>query len=547
MLVVLSVCLLGLALATLTEPRPARPSPGSSLSVATHFVNGGNDSLPSILSGESPLVVVMEVSARSAVPSEAEIVISAKEVFSGARCQHRRPLGHAISSGDSHRTRLIVAPEELPLTPGCWLVLTDIEDKGKGLAGHDIGCVEAYARRAGESALHARASYNLARADFALDREYGVYYGGYATVLPPTGNPYSADNFERLCREFARDDITYPESEHDGGLGFLYGAIVFHALGETDRARYCEQVLRTVAHVVLDLMTKEDGSVVPIAGRERQRAHSESGPAHQGAFCLKLLSQAYFYFRFGAGADLAYARELLTRLHPIYGYLVAHPLGVGASARPGTGESCYCYDGRVTGGVAWYSLAYQAEHGRYPDEVIKLCRGVTEQARHLLANNGWYDTGCLIEGACHTWCGNMNLLNGLLPTLRIARDLAAAGDTDYGGVGRFIIPHLERACEDAFRFLTYTKGAVTGEPAFVPTDTSQWAAGNLYELCGEYLRQVKPDAGVAKLRDHMPLEAGTHIADAWHRNSAAAMALQHCPEYRDVSPAPVLPWDKGAF
>lgn len=136
------------------------------------------------------------------------------------------------------------------------------------------------------------------------------------------------------------------------------------------------------------------------------------------------------------------------------------------------------------------------------------------------------------------WCGNMNLLNGLLPTRRIMMETS-----NQGGVPEGAIDEVEKGIHEAFRFLTSTSGYITKGPAFVPTRTSQWAAGNMYELCDEYLRQIGEDVGVRQSMNRLVLGSPSTIVNCFHRNNASAATILHCDEFRNLDPKPDLPWD----
>jgi hypothetical protein len=197
------------------------------------------------------------------------------------------------------------------------------------------------------------------------------------------------------------------------------------------------------------------------------------------------------------------------------------------------------YDGRILAGMAWYCLAVRAATGGYPEggAARRVARFAELLGRQCLAHHGWYDAGCLKEGECHTWCGNMNLLNGLLPVRRMLLDVGE-------GWAQNLFPHVDAAVEAAFQFLGRTSGAVTGRSPFVPSRTSKWAAGNMLEICDEYLRQVREDPGVRQLWKHVVHNAGSGIIECFHRNDTTGAIMMSCPEYRALGPAPPLPWDR---
>lgn len=424
--------------------------------------------------------------------------------------------------------RLDLSPTDLPLTPGCWHILVDVLVEGRGLRGGAQGSTCVYCRRAAESAELARGSYNVARAEFAYDRQHAIYYKTYNSDVPPTGDPFDDDSAAAFRKAFVTEEATWPELQHDGGLGFLLGAHVYHALGEGARARYCEKVLRRTVGVILERMHAGDGRLLSVLGVDAGRGPGRHSRQQDG-FALKFLAQTFFHFRFGCGEDPAFARSVLAGARPMYDYQVREPLDPGCGA-----SGCRVYDGRILAGIAWYCLAWHAEHGEWPSEAHKAIHCAVGFGRELLSHDDWYDAGCLVENECHIWCGNMNLLNGLLPVRRML---------ELGAGSPYVRPHIEFAVRRAFEFLTRTSGAVTGRPAFVPKLTSQWAAGNMFEICDEFLRQVGEDEGVRRLREHLVYHAGAGIVNCFHRNNTSGAVLMASPEYRALLPEPPLPWD----
>ena len=498
--------------------------------IAARAVRNSADFVPSILAGRSPVALDISFEPSSALPDTAELVITATELFTQCSQEMRKPVAQLPIVNGS--LQMDIAPADLALTPGCWHLRIDAVADGNSLAGADVGSAVVYARRPGESLAHARGSFNLARAEFAWDRTYGIHYMQYRSEIPATGDPFSENNADRHRREFVSAEDTWPELQHDGGLGFLLAACVFDALGEPGRTKYCEKVMKRTVSVITELMAAGDGRLMSVRDSEHKRAQRYHCKQQDG-FALKFLAQVYFYFRFGPGSDAAYAADVLARAGLIFKYQIDQPL------EPYCGEcGCCVYDGRILAGLAWYSLAHRAENGDWPaDEAeTKVLRFAEVLTRQLLNNHGWYDGGCLVEAQCHIWAGNMNLLNGLLPVRRIiAIDAAQAENIEY---------HIEQGTKVAFDFLTRTNGSVTGYRSFVPTSTSLWAAGNMYELCDEYLRQVGEDRGVRLLMEDLVLGAGSQLIGCFHRNNTSGAVMMHCQEYRDLEQRPALPWDR---
>ena len=74
---------------------------------------------------------------------------------------------------------------------------------------------------------------------------------------------------------------------------------------------------------------------------------------------------------------------------------------------------------------------------------------------------------------------------------------------------------------------------------------SQWATGALYELCDDYLRHLRPDNGVSRLRKEIVLwaAASEEPTVGFMYNDTAGALLMHCREYRALKNKPPLPWD----
>ncbi len=498
-------------------------APEAHVTLRAYFANSSADYVPAVLAGRSPVSLDLEMDVTKPLPAKTELVIHARELFSDAKLACRLPLG-IRPAGEKQRLQLDIASKDLPLTPGCWHLLVDVQLDGKSLAGLDKGSAVVYARKADESWEHCRASYNLARVEFAWDRKYKVYYKEYKADLPPTGDPFDDANDERFRKEYITAEGTAPELQHDGGVGFLEAAMAYHAIGERERAGFCEKAIRRTADAVRTVMHSEGGKIHYIKGVAEKRERYWHSRTEDG-FVLKLLCQAYFYFRFGPGDDTAYARELLRFAKTMYDYTIRETLDLGV------GRECKVYDGRILSGIAWYALARKAESGAYPDNIETVLDCASRFARHCLSHDGWYDDGCYEEGECHIWCGNLNLLNGLLPACRIARDL-----------GPGVRPEIKQGAIEAFRFITQTNGVVAKRANFVPTLVSQWAVGNLYELCDEYLRQIGPDQGVSRWLGELNFK--TAMVNCVHRNNTSGALLMLSSEYRQLKEKPALPWDR---
>ena len=86
----------------------------------------------------------------------------------------------------------------------------------------------------------------LAMTELAFDRQDQVYFTGYHEQIPDWGDPFDDEHAPAYRATFMKRDDLWAELHHDGGLGFLLAAHVYHTLGEHERARFCERALRRV-------------------------------------------------------------------------------------------------------------------------------------------------------------------------------------------------------------------------------------------------------------------------------------------------------------
>jgi hypothetical protein len=498
----------------------AAPSP---VTISARFINGGTDPAPCVQAGISPIPLEITVAAAAPIKKDAQWVVRGREIFSGKQLEGRLKLAQPIAAGGA-TIPLTLTPAELKLTPGSWILLVDLESGGKSLAGTEVGCVEVYVKRQEESPEHILASFSLARVDFAYDEQYQIYYSSYQPALPPTGDPYDKRDEARLFKDYIVGKDMPLELMHDGGMGFLYAAVVYDALGEKERRAFCDKVLRRTADAITHVMYDGKGKVYSVGDPEQLRKQGWYSWNQEG-FALTFLCQTYFYFRLGPGRDPDYARSILKTAGEIYDHQLSQPLqpGCGFDVYP-----CNVYDGRILSGICWYCLAYQAENQVFPDSARKVNAAVRTFIQHMISHQGWYDDGCLLEHDCHIWYGNLNLLNGLLPARRM-------------NAGRDAVEYLDRGVKEAFRFLTQTNGYITGEPAFAPEQVASWASGDVYAMCDDYLQQLGPDPGVERLQRYLNL-SNIGVGEAFHRNNCYGGALLRCSEYLALEKKPPLPW-----
>lgn len=534
------------------------------VTIAAKLVWPGEEYVPALLVGRSMVTLDLTITAKIDIPADADIMVRAREIFSQSTFEYRRPFGTAIAAGNTKTVTADFTPQELKLKPGCWVLVIDLLKKGKSLCGVDVGCAVAYIMHEGESRLHARGSYNYALEEFIWDPDYSVVYGGWKEELPATGDPYDPANAERMFKEFIVDGPVYIEHWHDGVQAPAVAAQVFGALGEKDRWKHCDKMARRAVTSIRDFVQTENGKMYGYASKADGRKRSCHLIAHD-TMLMRGLCQSYFYFKFGEGNDPEFAHEIIEILRKNYDALKHAPLVWGWGWNQ---ADCKVYDGRVLAGFAWYCLAYKAEFGEYPGQnveipgdvgnvgVDKVFQIAQKYAAQVMANDGWFDAGCFVEVDSHVFAGNMNLLMGLIPTLRMVRPLKSDNPDEpaayVSGQAAFISPAIEQATRKAFEFITVTGGKISGvgmPPTFTLLSCGsgyRWAAIYIYQICDDYLKYIgsnraMPWDEIGALREAVA-ELMTGRTTALCERSASAVALLHCPEFRKLKKT--MPWDE---
>lgn len=504
----------------------------TTVSITARPVLHGTDGLPALLTEESPLCVNIRVEPSGPLPANADLILTAHEVFTGTT----RVLPNAVpdlAEALDGEIRLRIPGDRFVLPPGCWHILIDVMQGEKSLAGTHAGSTEIYVRDAGDSSLYSRACHNLARAEFAFDRRQGLYLPAYHALLPESIDPFSDEDAPAFCSRFATAERLTPDMVHHGGLGFLLAAHAFRALGHEDRAGYCEESISRAVHVICERMKDEDGRLHALIGAEHPREPGEHCRAAD-ALALKFLCQAYFHFSGGPREEKDYARYVLEAAKDLFRYHLDQPLGIDCEG------DCRAEDGRIMAGAAWYLLAHKSEHGQYfsPDARHALLDFGTEAARELLAADGWYDTGCLEGHGKHLWRANLDLVSGLLPVWRMVRELSDRGDEQATSARE----HIREGIERGLLFVTRAAAPLPDVPPVLPSALPDELRGTAWEVCEQYRASFGEEPSVRQFARQLAARKDEAVT-GWFADLAGwGAALHLTPEYRSLDQKPPLPW-----
>ena len=459
----------------------------------------------------------VKVEAKDALAEGDALRFSFRNLFNDeiTSCERRLSI-EQIKSGEA---RVQLTPDDVTLAPASYHVRVDIIRDGESLSGPLPGSCELYVCREGESANHVLGSYFISRAAFAWHPERKLYNRSIPK-LPPAIDPFDPDAQDMFWKKVGDNWELHPELQHDGAVAFLHGAEVFRKTGEMDRAQFCETVLKRTIETVIREMLAQDGKLHAIKwqGDTRKEIYHIR---QQDCFVLKLMSQAYLYFRDVAG-DKEYAESILARIQPMVKYNFSEPNPLGC------GGGCKVYDGRILAGLAYYCLTEKEASGEFNEEHVKTTLDFAERAaRHCLAARGWYDENCYVEGKCHIGFGTQNILCGLLPSRRIA--LATGNEK--------LAQYLADAIMAGFDFLARTNGYITGYIQWIPSRHSQWANGNTHEILDEIRDQNLANSETRKkMLDwyFAKMWQPTHgfWVLAFHRCDILATPLLECEEYK---------------
>ncbi len=478
-------------------------------------VQDATKGMPGLIeAGSSPLRLTAEVECQTDLPDNAELIITAHEIFS--RKTKVLPTDVADIAEDlDDPIHLDIGPEEFRLEPGLWHILIDIMCGEESLAGPHAGSTEVYVHPSDESPLFSTASYELGRAEYAFEREFGAYVTSYEDQIPSSIDPFSdqdADEFQDL---FVRDDALFPETIHDAGTGCLLAARAYRTTGHSDRYVYCEEAVARLVRTLLELMTDDRGKVHRLLGVEEQRAH-ETSAAPSNSMALTFLSRVYFYFMQDPINNKSYARYVLTEAKQIFRFILKdfQETTEASVADPA--------DPRILSGLAHYCLAHKAEHGQYfsPVALNALFDGATRIIKQI--SSAFPATTKTPD--CSNLSHQIHLLTGLLATRRIAEVQTDRGHDEASN----LLPDIHETI-DAIRQDIITSDA---EDAPSPVPVPANLMGNLYTAARWYQHSFNEAFCADGFPEHFHKQQRTSRLIHLGELNATGAELHFTPEYR---------------
>lgn len=472
------------------------------------------ETVPFMRVGRSPLCLDIVVDTDDPMPADAELIITAHELFTGQTkvLPGAAPnLHEQLDKGLSLR----IAPDDFYLEPGAWHILVDIMRGEKTLAGSYAGSTEVYVHDNSESHQFALACHNIARAEYAFDRDTGTYYGNYREILPGAVDPFSDPDATLFREAFTTNTDLSANDISRGGRGFLMAAHVLRNLGYEQRATYCEEALSRLVRAVAGSF-QDDGDAFFDFGNQNEDAEWGEPPGH----LLVFLSQVYFHFGHGLREEKDFARYILDQAGRIMRRLLIEFQNGNINrelASPLTG-------------ISWYCRAHKAEHGQYfspeaEDIIVDLSANLGEKALRR---------GSAINQSVEE---HISSAEALLTSRRITRTLAERGR--QGAVE--VLPDLTSATDALVRLFT---GASSDPlPGLLPSQLPMALRGSLYDLCARYCRSEGDDTDLQHFMQGLSATHDGNVTSTFAGLNAAGAMLALSNEYQTTSsPSPPAWW-----
>ena len=448
-----------------------------------------------------------------------------RDIFSNKLTYYQHP----IENPHTGETQVILTSENINLMPSSYHVRVDIMRGDQSLSPNTPGACQVYITKEGESSGHMLSSFICSRLAYMWDEKQGIYYHMLPGNLSPTGDPFDPAAraiYERVLRlEINRMkyydwtgrhpmENVVPEAQHDAGAGILHSAEAYRAMGETDRALFCELAIKRIIEAVLvrKVLTNETGEAGILFYAPRQ----------QQAILLKLLCDTYFYFRDVVG-DGEYAQKLVEPIQMLGNYQMAQPNPLGVSEGK-------VYDGRILVGLSTYCLAENKINGHFDQAHVETVFDfATRISKHTLLHQGWYDDGGM-KG--HHGYGTMNNMWGLLEARKIALAVENHKQAKL----------FKEAILSAFDFLARINSSITGyTPQWIPSRHGAWSAGDTYKMLNEIEYQLGENKMVQWYRAHLydrNIDYFTKLVSKYgetsslgSRNALTAIMME-CEEYK---------------
>ncbi len=167
-----------------------------------------------------------------------------RELFSSQKYTVRKPIGLPVASEQKAGVSVTLTENDVSLIPGAYHIVVDLLGDGQSQCGGRVGSTVLYVKKPGESPQHIIGSMGLALCRFTRNRINGGYFHVNNASIPPTYDPFAPETYGEFLSAFEARRHVGPETHTDGGLGYLYMAKAFRAMGETQRAIYAEEELK---------------------------------------------------------------------------------------------------------------------------------------------------------------------------------------------------------------------------------------------------------------------------------------------------------------
>ncbi len=167
-----------------------------------------------------------------------------QELFSGQKYTVSKQIGLPIASDQKAGVSVTLTESDVNLIPGAYHIVVDLLGDGRSQCAGRVGSTILYVKKAGESPQHIIGSMGLALCRFTRNRVNGGYFHVNNASIPPTYDPFAPETYREFLAAFEADRHASPETHTDGGLGYLYMAKAFRAMGEPQRAIYAEDELK---------------------------------------------------------------------------------------------------------------------------------------------------------------------------------------------------------------------------------------------------------------------------------------------------------------
>lgn len=423
----------------------------------------------------------------------------------------RHDLGVAAAPGKTTEVPVAIPVTGLGLEPGYYYVTMDLVRNGKSVVGGRVGCDDVYVKATGETVPQAALGYRTGIGLYARDLLFGGIMSKAQLRLPGTYDPLLRATYLRFVQAHLITTGKVAEHFEMGIGGATFGAAAFRALGQVDRARFLEWLIKDSVDYLIQRLLLRDGSTLTM-GNELVREHGwqlldkgspwggRTRSADQTAENLRTLARAVLHLR-TVPTETETVRRYLEAGRRTGDFLVRHstkpmdgrtPLmyfnfvGFGADLTRSErtqqeGSPCWVYHPRITAGVNYMAFALAMCGEQVPGEWDRVLRDSTSfHLARLAAHGGYYDPLCAdrVEGGCHRPLGNLYAAEALMGQYLYARAIGDAAEMKRASDGmttaaEFLVDH----------------GGRGGAPYVT---NSQWVVPYMYWLFTEYLTSVGP-------------------------------------------------------